>query len=495
MIERTVHLINIAPPYRGGIADVTRPPSGILYVGGYLKKRGFQVEIHHIKDVDILSTARKIASDPSTLFVGFSLMTGKQIVLSAEMSTTLKTIDEKIVIVWGGIHPSLMPRECLHFPFVDYVVIGEGEATSLELANYLANKENIDLDTILSIGYKKNGNVIIASERPFEVNIDNFRQDWDLVDINRYVRTVGDKKSFFFITSRGCPHNCGFCYNQKFNHRKWRCHSVDFVIQELVEIKKKTGINAVVFDDDNFFTNRARGLEILKKLSVNGISCQWLELRVDYVTEDLISQIVDHGVRSIFMGWESGNDETLKKVAKGFSPELILDKIRILSKFKQLSVEASAIVGFPWETHEDIDKTVSLALKMFRLNPFRLNFNIGIYVPYPGAPICDEATVRGFTFPTDYQSWNKFDILSGEMELPWLSQKQLKQYTLIDKYAKLLHIKPNLKIHIKIISYVVAILAYMRLKTRILYFPFEIWLSEIYKKRIWKKYETAPSSH
>ena len=183
--------------------------------------------------------------------------------------------------------------------------------------------------------------------------------------------------------------------------------------------------------------------------------------------------------------------QLLKQIAKEFSPELILEKTRILAKFKKLTVDASAIVGFPWETAEDMKKTVQLAIRMFEENPFRMNFNIGLYIPYPGAPVTEEAERRGFEFPADCEGWSNFDILSGEMELPWLDARTIKKYHVIDKYFKLLYIFPFLKFPIKQAAYSAAILAYFRLKMGVFFMPWEIWMTDWFKRRKFSQLEES----
>lgn len=464
-----------------------RPPSGILYVGGYLNKHGFSVKIHHIRESEVDKTVDEISKSGPVLFVGFSIMTGMQVTVSAEMSIKLKKSDPQMKVVWGGIHPSLLPDDCLNYDFVDYVVIGEGEVSALDLAMHLSENSRYLLENIKGIGFKKDGKSVIAEPRPFEKNIDEFCQDWSLVNINDYV--IGGNL-FCFITSRGCPHSCGFCYNQKFNSRKWRSHSISKVVSELLAIKKLTGISLVYFSDDNFFTDRKRGLEILRELKQHGITCVGLEVRVDYITEDLVQQMVDLGVQSIFFGWESGCEKTLEKVSKGFSPALILERLKILAKFKELHVDCSAIIAFPWETDEDVSKTVSFTLKMFHINPFQLAIYLHTYLPYPGAPITSEAIACGFHFPKDYKGWSKFDELADKMELPWLSRKQIKKYALFNRYANLLHV-PKLGKSQRAIRYIFALFAYARLKTRVLFFPFEIWVFDHYDKKNKREQETT----
>jgi radical SAM superfamily enzyme YgiQ (UPF0313 family) len=106
-VVRRIHLVSIASPFRLGVEDMTRPPSGILYVGGYLKRRGYEVVIHHIRPNEADETAQRILADPSVLFVGFSLFTGTQVADSGAVSAKIKAESPEITVVWGGVHPSL----------------------------------------------------------------------------------------------------------------------------------------------------------------------------------------------------------------------------------------------------------------------------------------------------------------------------------------------------------------------------------------------------
>jgi radical SAM superfamily enzyme YgiQ (UPF0313 family) len=464
----TVHLVSIAAPFRMGMADMKRPPSALLYVGGFLKQHGFHVRVHHVAEAQIEAVTASILHDSDVLFVGFSIITGVPVSSSHEASRIIKEKNPKIPVVWGGIHPSIMPEQCLQDSPVDYVVIGEGENTVLELANFLLHGGTGDPRRIHGLGFRSAEGIVITPPRDFERDIDRFRQDWSLVDIKKYVRA---DNSFYFITSRGCPHNCGFCYNQQFNKRRWRAHSAEFVLRELSAIQQATGIRQVIFDDDNFFTDPRRGLEIIRRLKEIGIGCQWVEIRCDYINENLMRELANAGVDKLFLGWESGSAETLARISKGIDRKCIEGAFRIIGKYPSIKIDASAIIGFPWETRKDIRQTVRLALKLFRLIPFRIQFNLGTYVPYPGSPILQETLPWRFSFPSSPDGWRRYDILSGQMTLPWASSRQMRNYYRIDQYAKLLYM-PS---HSSRKRYILVFLAYLRLRLGIYILPFELW--------------------
>lgn len=114
-------------------------PMGILSVGSALKKSGFEVELINITEKKIDQTAILIASQ-KPLYVGLSVMTGRQTLHSAELSRKIKAISPSLAIIWGGIHPSLMPEQCLREDYIDFVIIGEGEETSVEFSKSCKTK-------------------------------------------------------------------------------------------------------------------------------------------------------------------------------------------------------------------------------------------------------------------------------------------------------------------------------------------------------------------
>jgi anaerobic magnesium-protoporphyrin IX monomethyl ester cyclase len=466
--EPTIHLVSIAAPFRMGMADMKRPPSALLYVGGFLKQHGFHVRVHHIQESQIPEVTAGILNDAHVLLVGFSVITGVPVASSHEASRIIKAQRREIPVIWGGIHPSIMPEKCLEDSPVDYVVIGEGENTMLELANYLLHGGQGDPSRIQGLGFRSTAGIVITPPRDFEPDIDRFRQDWSLVDMRNYIRA---DRSFYFITSRGCPHNCGFCYNQQFNKRRWRAHSPEFVLRELGAIQQATGIRQVIFDDDNFFTDPKRGLEIIRRLQDIGIRCQWVEVRCDYISESLVRELAAAGVEKLFIGWESGSPETLERISKGIDRECIKESFRIIGRHKSIQVDASAIIGFPWEKRKNIRQTVRLALKLFRSMPFRIQFNLGTYVPYPGSPILSETLPWRFSFPAAPDGWRGYDILNGRMTFPWADSLRIRTYQRIDQYAKLLYM-PR---HSSRKRYILVILAYLRLRLGIYVLPFELW--------------------
>ncbi len=432
--------------------DQVYHPLSILYVGGALRKAGYNVRLFNVFEQKIEKCIEEIiAINP--LFVGFSVFTGRQTEISAKMSLAIKRKNRNIPIVWGGIHPSLLPLDCLREEFIDMVCIREGEETACEIAECF--NERKDVKHILGIGYKdkKTGKIIINPNRPFMKNLDEYRPDWELLsseEIEKCIDTLPDgRKKIDFIGSRGCPFNCAFCYNLLFHERRWRKHSTNFVIREISYLKKTHNIGAVTFHDDNFFVNKERALYILeelKKMDVISTSCL---LRLELIEEDLLDKLSDLGVGRIFVGWESGNDRILKLINKGFDTNFIIEKFKIISKFPNILVTGASIIGFPTETLDEIFNTVNLGIKLAELVP-NVVVTFQTYLPYPGSHLYELSKKNGFNPPTNIFNYGKFDTFAGEMQLtwlPWATEKTPRFFYVIDKYGKLLtHSKSSTKL-------------------------------------------------
>ncbi len=241
------------------------PPLNILYLGDALKKAEHEVQVFHCPSDQIEHWAGIITSK-FPMFVGISTFTGNQTKFSAQMSKALRE-RSNVKIVWGGVHPSLIPEQTLSEDYVDYIVIGEGEETIVELAQAL--EKNKPLKGILGLGYKENNILRFNNRRPFIKNLDKYRADWSLIDIRKYFMKLWDcNRVIKFITSRDCPYNCSFCYNMQFNRRTWRCHSIDFTVSEIQKLKDQYDIDGIGFYDDNFFSNPKRAMEILTRIKL-----------------------------------------------------------------------------------------------------------------------------------------------------------------------------------------------------------------------------------
>ena len=300
-------------------------PLGILSVGSALKKQGFEVELININEKEIDKIVNYvIAKNP--LYVGLSVMTGIQTEHSAEFSKKVK-FKSNVPIVWGGIHPSLLPEQCLESNYIDYVIIREGEKTIIEFTDKLKKQES--LKEVLGVGYKDESKIIINPERQLIKNLDNYRLDFSLIDLEKYIFKLDKyKRVIAYKTSRGCPYNCAFCYNQEFNQGRWRAWSVETVLEDISFLKNRHKIEAVKFYDDNFFVDKERALKILRAINLPSHT----EIRIDAINDNLVQELKKLRSFDLLIGVESGSNRLLELINKKITITDTIKAVKILAK-------------------------------------------------------------------------------------------------------------------------------------------------------------------
>lgn len=409
-------IILIQINYSKDHSEVTLP-LGILSVGSVLKKAGLKVKLMNVTEKNIDKTAREIV-DLNPDFVGISVMTGIQTKHSAELSKKIKEFKKDLPIVWGGIHPSLLPKQCLSEEYVDYIVIGEGETTVIEFVKQLMSSQRFN--EVDGLGYKQDGQIIINQEREFIKNLDEYRLDFSLIDLNRYLfKLKNSKRAIAYKASRGCSFNCAFCYNQVFNKNRWRAWSTNSVVEDVNFLKEKYGVDAIKFYDDNFFIDRQRALEILEKIDIPAHT----EIRIDMITDDLARRLKELKVSELLIGIESGSNRMLQLINKGYTVDKIKEGVKILAKH-DLCATYSTIVGLPTETEEEFNKTLDLMSWVHSVHP-RAGFTLGAYLPYPGSLMYKFAIEKGFKPPQKTEDWGSIDRFRKDFSSPWVDSKKV----------------------------------------------------------------------
>lgn len=410
-------------------------PLGILSAGSALKRAGFEVELITLTEKEIDSAAKEIAKK-NPLCVGISVMTGIQTKHSVDLSKKIKAL-ANIPILWGGIHPSLCPEQCMSEEYIDFIIIGEAEETIIEFAQRLAGKKS--LGGVLGLGHKKNKKIIIEPRRPLIKDLNQWRLDFGLLDINKFVyKQAGYERVLAYKASRGCPFRCTFCYNLLFNYSRWRTWSPEVVLQDINFLKEKYKIDAVKFYDDNFFVDKKWALEILEKIKLPA----HVEIRIDAIDDELAKALKKYRCFDMLIGVESGSDRILKLISKNFNVKRTLESVRVLAKY-DLPASYSTILGLPTETEEEFFQTIDLMRQIYKIHP-KANFTCGAYLPYPGSAMYDLALREGFKPPQKTEGWGEIDRFRKDFKSPWVDGKKVWR---IRQYFKFLgyHLGPLTK--------------------------------------------------
>lgn len=429
-----LRVILTTPPYSSqerlgklGFLGGSLPSISLLYLASSLRNRCelsvMDTSFTNLDEDAALDSIRRFAPD----IVGISAVT-PSISRAQNFANRIKTIDSKIVTILGGPHITSVPLQTMErTPAIDVGVVGEGEITLQKIV------ESYDGSLKSLIGIKgtivrdASGELHKADSRELIADIDSLGLPaYGLVDHSVSLHPALFKTrrvpAIHAITSRGCAHTCSYCNTNIFN-KKLRFHSADYVMA-LIKHLMSLGYRDISFEDDNFTDHRIRLTEICNRLIAERIDIVWsVNARIDTVDEDMLRLMRRAGCWYISYGVESGSQETLNRIGKKITLNLIRQRIELTRKCG-MEAKGFFIIGFPWETEQSIKETVdfALSLPLSDLNMFPLT-------PFPGTEVFEQAKICG-DFAND---WSRMDLQQIVYVPPGLTVEYLQ-----DQIKKLL---------------------------------------------------------
>lgn len=424
-----------------------RLPLGVMSVGSMLRHNGFKVKIIDQRtDQHGWKKELQYYSNQNPLYIGISSMSGTQIHHALKAASVIRTVDPKIPIVWGGVHPSLMPLQTIQHPSVDVIVVGEGEETAVDLAkNFEKGTDRNNLENVESILYKKSdGTPKITAVRK-QQNLNELPETaYDLIDFDKYASidfSGNFERSISFETSRGCPWRCGFCYINSFYDSKWRIFSPEVVIERLKAVIDKYHVKSVYFVDDEMAIDTNRFEKIVDAILESKIDISWgtQGIRIDTMERimqrhpTLLDKMYKSGNKQIEIGLESGSERILKLIDKDITLQKMKDVTNKLSDFtegKEITLHYNMMGGFPTETKEEVEQTIRWGEYLIDKKRAYVNFNI--FGPFPGTPLYPLAIKCGFKEPEDLESWGDFNLFDWFRHHPsWMNKETIDYLTSI----------------------------------------------------------------
>lgn len=416
-IKKVLLFIPPAFTFKDNVDINPLPPLGLGYLAAVLEQRGIEVKIvdclmegwHIRKEVKpniiraglSLEAIEGIINDFRPDIVGVNNLFTRQRQNAHDIYRLAKKMDERIITIAGGAHPSIMPDLVMSDPNVDFAVIGEGEGVLVRLLSVLENGGNIsELD---GVAFRSASGIVVNPKLYFIVNLDTIAfPARHLMHMENYCglkASHGMRRKDRFspvITSRGCPARCTFCSAHAVWGRKYRYRSPENVIAELKQLKEM-GIQEIMFEDDNLTLNRVRAekifdLMVQEKLNLvwdtpNGVAAYSLD-------ESLIDKMKASGCYQLNLALESGSQYVLDKFIK---KPLDLEKGKRLVRYAQsigLGVSIYLIVGMPGETKEQIWETFKMARELRVYTP-----TISVATPYLGSELYELCKEHGYLSP------------------------------------------------------------------------------------------------
>lgn len=437
-------------------------PISVASLAASLRKGGHDVSIldcrlHRKKDIGSIIHKEMNEAD----CIGISAMT-VQVKHGLQISKLVKSIDKDLPVIWGGIHPSLFPKQTCEDRHVDFVVVSEGEHAFLKFLDNL-NSGRPRLEEIEGLAYKKRGKVMI--NRPGSlVDMDLVPMPaYDLLDMEKYIPRdyLGKKvKGIDILTSRGCPYRCAFCTNTIFASSRWRPRSSENVMKDINYLLEKYDFDHIFFLDDFFFGNVKRAAEIAKGIKGRRAGIKWdANVRCDNLSPNLLNDsllkiIKESGCCTLRMGTESGSDRVLKMLKKDITTKQTFNAIRQCRKYGIIPM-CFFMVGIPGEISEEMMETFRFMFRLRKINPHIVFYGPGIFRPYPGGELYDKCKELGFEEPKDLEGWARKGLDENYLnikKLLWIDDpdliKDLPYYFMLADAADNPYIKKSLPLKI-----------------------------------------------
>ena len=354
------------------VEDVSVIPQGVFYIAALLKKHSYDVEILNWHNINTSpQDIRSELTEKNADVIGFSILHANRWG-GIDIARIAKQVNPEVKIVFGGIGATFLWSHFLvHFPQVDFVVIGEGEYSFLNLIRCLDAGENQKIERIDGLAYRKNGKVIRNQNAESICDLDQ------LPIPSQYFRYQ------HVSLTRGCAAKCDFCGSPQFWGRQVRFHSADYFVEQL-SLLARQGIRFFYVSDDTFTINAKRVIDICQKMIEAKLDVQWAAIsRVDMINADILYWMRKAGCIQISYGVESGSERIRKLLGKHIQQQQICRAFE-LTQQHGIMARAYFIYGCPQESWQTIEQTIEL---MNAIKPLSVIFYI--LALFPGTALYD----------------------------------------------------------------------------------------------------------
>ena len=365
-------------------------PIGILTLAAWLERHGHPTAVHDclgpVAPVGIEANVAAILATKPEL-VGFSATTSG-FLDTVDLAALIKQQQPHVQIVVGGAHASSIGAPLLrHFPEIDYLCIGEGEGTLLDLAEGRAPA------SIANLVFRDGGGQIVSNPRRARI------VDLDTLPFPAYEKLAGFPQGYHLplfayrqrwgatmITSRGCPYSCSFCDRTVFEHL-YKFNSAAYIHEQMKFLRDRFGVRHINFYDDLFTAQKHRVDELCDKLLRDPLGMEFnCAIRTGHTSDEMLRQLKRAGALMVSLGIESAAPEMIRRHKAGVTLEAVRETVEKIHA-AGLRAKGLFIFGLPGETPETLKITSDFILSL-DLD----DMNMTKFSPMYGAPIWDECT-------------------------------------------------------------------------------------------------------
>ena len=329
----------------------------------------------------------------------------------------------KLKIVLVGDHVTALPKESLENCRVDYILTGGNyDFLLLNLVNHLTKKEKLEpgIWSRTAKGFRSTGQFSLNQNLNLMPFINRDLTKWQLYGYNN-----GNFKYLpgtYIMAGRDCwwrrEGGCSFC-SWTILYPKFATRTVDNVLDEIGILIEKSGVREI-FDDTGTFPVGSWLKEFCEKLIARGYHKKVVmgcNMRFGVLKKEDYKLLAKTNFRFILYGVESANQKTVDRLTKGITIDKIEEELKILKAANkeaggQLEPHITCMIGYPWESKADAQKTVNLTKDFFKKDLIS-TLQATIVIPYPGTKLYKECEKNDWLLTKD---WNKYDMSEPVMK-------------------------------------------------------------------------------
>ncbi len=366
------------------------PPLGLLTlqatVGNMARACTLEAEGLGLTDEETVSELRKQAP----VAVGMTATCGTIPVINAWSTVAHHLFSWKPLTLVGGpataFEHGRIFKEC---PHVDVIVRGDGEVTFPSIVDALDATRTLPRQTVLDVLSTMEGVMVRNKPQLNDFSIPRFSKegfatlpfpDFSQSPVQSYWAPDARRTPMVtMMTQRGCVANCTFCNTPQKDGNEIRGYSNERIVDNLLKLNE-LGVREVSFVDD-VFTNRPGGPRKLCMGIIDaGVDLTWYcNARAEAITPKMADAMRQAGCHQVFMGFESGCNDMLKKMNKGETVSQLKRGAEVL-KDAGIHISIGFIVGYPGETESSVMRTIELCNAV---KPHRAQFTR--FSPIPGS--------------------------------------------------------------------------------------------------------------
>ena len=325
-------------------------------------------------------------------------------------------------------------------PYIDGVMIGEGEDTFRQLCAYYdsiynpGDKEICSLDDIKGIAYRDNDSKKTIFTEP--------RGIMDMSKIPFCYDTIDDfsNRIIYYESSRGCPFSCSYCLSSV--DKSLRFRDIELVKKELkFFIDQK--VPQIKFVDRTFNCNHPHAMEIWKfvKENDNGITNFHFEISADLLNEEELALISDMrpGLIQLEIGVQSTNEVTIKEIHRTMKLERLKEVVRLIQVGGNIHEHLDLIAGLPYEGYDSFKKSFD---DIYELHPNQLQ--LGFLKVLKGSYMFNHAA----EYELVYHDKPPYEVLSTK----WLNFDEVIRIKRVEEMLEVYYNSGQFEITMKLIE-------------------------------------------